>query len=68
MGTAERDGMLALAERHIRADSTLGVDKGYDVLRFVAELERRGVRAHIARHTTNGRRSPIYGRTARGKN
>lgn len=44
----------------------MGADKGYDVHDFVEQLEERGIRPHIARHT-NGRRSAIDGRAARGK-
>lgn len=66
-GTAERDGALELVSRHLPSGATLGADKGYDVRAFVKAIQRRGIRAHIARHTTNGRRSAIDGRTARGK-
>lgn len=66
-GTAERDGALELVDRHLNRGSTLGADKGYDVRDFVRQLERRGIRAHIARNTSNGRRSAIDGRAARGK-
>lgn len=66
-GTAERDGALDLVNRHLPPGATLGADKGYDVRAFVQALRRRGIRAHIARHTTNGRRSAIDGRTARSK-
>ena len=65
-GTGERDGALALARVHLKPGATLGADKGYDVHDFVAQLEQRGIRAHIARHT-KGRRSAIDGRTARGQ-
>lgn len=66
-GTAERDGALDLVNRHLPPGATLGADKGYDVRAFVQALQRRGIRAHIARHTTNGRRSAIDGRKACGK-
>lgn len=42
----------------IRADCTLGTDKGYDTLKFVAGSQERGIRPHIARNTT-GRCSAI---------
>lgn len=66
-GTAERDGALDLVNRHLLLGATLGADKGYDARAFVEAIQRRGIRAHIARHTTNGRRSAIDGRTARGR-
>lgn len=66
-GTGERDGALALVDAHLSRGATLGADKGYDVRDFVDQLRQRGIKAHIARHTTNGRRSAIDGRTARGK-
>lgn len=65
-GTAERDGALALVDAHLRPGATLGADKGYDTHGFVAELQRRGIKPHIARNTAN-RRSAVDGRTARGK-
>jgi transposase len=66
-GTGERDGALALlTAAQVKVGATLGADKGYDVQDFVASLEQRGIKAHIARHT-KGRRSAIDGRTARGK-
>jgi len=65
-GTAERDGALNLVDNHLQRGSTLGADKGYDVREFVQALRRRGIHAHIARNT-NGRRSAIDGRAARGK-
>ena len=65
-GTGEREGALALVDAHLRRGATLGADKGYDVHDFVEQLKRRGIRPHIARHT-QGRRSAIDGRTARGK-
>jgi transposase len=66
-GMGERDGALALVEAHLSAGATLGADKGYDVQDFVEPLTMRGIKAHIARTTSNGRRSAIDARTARGK-
>jgi transposase len=63
-GTGERDGALALVDAHLKPGTTLGADKGYDTHDFVAQLKRRGIHPHIARHT-NGRRSAIDGRCAR---
>lgn len=65
-GTGERDGALALVDEHLYTGATLGADKGYDVHDFVEQLEERGIRPHIARHT-KGRRSAIDGRAARSK-
>ena len=65
-GTGERDGALDLIDRHLERGDTLGADKGYDTHDFVAALKRRGIAPHIARNT-NGRRSAVDGRTARGK-
>ncbi len=65
-GTGERDGALDLVDAHVNAGATLGADKGYDTFDFVAALKRRGIKPHIARHT-QGRRSAIDGRTARGQ-
>lgn len=66
-GTAERDGALALIEAvKMRTGATLGADKNYDTQDFVEQLELRGIAPHIARNT-NGRRSAVDGRTARGK-
>lgn len=64
-GTAELDGALALADDHLREGVTLGADKGYDVKAFVQTLQQRGIAPHIARNT-NGRRSAIDGRRAKG--
>jgi len=64
-GTGERDGALALVDAHLPRGATLGADKGYDVHDFVGQLKQRGIKAHIARNTANGRRSAIDGRAAR---
>ena len=65
-GTGERDGALDLVDRHLESGDTLGADKGYDTHDFVAALKQRGIAPHIARNT-NGRRSAVDGRAARGK-
>ena len=58
-GLAEREAALELLERQgIGSGATLGADKSYDTRDFVARLDERGVRPHIARHTTN-RRSAV---------
>ena len=54
-GTGGGEGALALCDAHLRRGATPGADKGYDVQEFVEQLERRGIAAHIARSTTNGR-------------
>jgi transposase len=65
-GAAERAAALAMLDRRPRRGrrATLGADRGYDTRAFVAELRRRGVTAHVARHT-RGRRSAIDARTTR---
>ncbi|MBD8871205.1 IS5 family transposase, partial [Rhodanobacter sp. DHB23] len=63
-GTGERDGALTLVDAHLSPGATLGADKGYDVRDFVEQLARRGIKAHIARNTSHGRRSAIDARTA----
>jgi transposase len=65
-GTGERDGALELVDAQPEPVATLGADKGYDVKDFVAALEERGIAPHVARNTSNGRRSSIDGRSARG--
>jgi transposase len=65
-GTGERDGALALIAAHLKRGDTLGADKGYDTADFIATLDARGIKPHIARNTS-GRRSALDGRRARGK-
>lgn len=58
-GTSERDGALRLIdEMYLGKDCTLGADKGYDTRDFIAALQARGIRPHIARNTA-GRCSAI---------
>jgi IS5 family transposase len=45
-------------------DRPVGADKGYDTAKFVAALERRGIKAHVARKVSG---SAVDGRTARGR-
>lgn len=66
-GTGEREGALALVDAHLSSGATLGADKGYDVRDFVEQLAMCGIKAHIARNTSSGRRSAIDARTASGK-
>lgn len=67
-GTGERDGALAMLDGlRPRPGATLGADKGYDTQDFVAALKARGIKAHIARNTSDGRRSNVDHRTARSK-
>ena len=48
-GTAERDAALVLVDRlATRRRITLGADKGYDVMGFIAGLRERRVTPHIA--------------------
>ncbi len=70
-GTAEREAALALVDRlGTRRRITLAGDKAFDVREFVADLRKRKVTPHIARHEgvdKNGvrRRSALDGRTTR---
>lgn len=67
-GRGEREGALALIDaRGLRQGSTLGADKGYDTQEFAAELKARGIKGHMARNTSAGRRSAVDGRTAAGR-
>src|SRR5690606_5894941 len=67
-GQGEREGALALIDaRGLRQGSTLGADKGYDTQEFAAELKARGIKGHMARNTSAGRRSAVDGRTAAGR-
>ena len=70
-GTAEREAMLAMLDRH-DADRriTLGADKAYDVTAFVEALRGRRVTPHIAINGTISkrgvvRRTAVDGRTTR---
>jgi hypothetical protein len=64
-GTAERDAALLMAEA-IPGDQrvTLGADKNYDTVAFVAEARHLNVTPHVAQNN-KGRRSAIDGRTTR---
>jgi transposase len=65
-GHAERVAALHMIEPHADRPQaiTLGADKGYDAEDFVNELRSMQVTPHVARNIS-GRRSAIYGRTAR---
>jgi transposase len=64
-GTAEREAAIAMIEDLPSNDRiTLGADKAYDTLEFVAEMRRLRVTPHVARNTKR-RRSAIDGRTTR---
>ena len=64
-GTAEREAAVAMVEE-LGGDErlTLGGDKAYDTVDFVAEMRRLRVTPHVAQNDTN-RRSAIDGRTTR---
>lgn len=71
-GTAEREAALVLVDRLTRRQRriTLGADKGYDVMDFVAALRQRRVTPHVASDrrvskTGKVRRSGVDGRTTR---
>lgn len=65
-GTAERDsGSEMVGELPDNGKQiTLGGDKHYDTLEFVADLRSMGITPHVAQNNTN-RRSAIDGRTTR---
>jgi transposase len=64
-GHAEREAAFTMIDRTIRKDgATIGADRGYDVEDFVEQLDRRKLKAHVARKKTG---SAVDGRTARGK-
>ena len=63
-GRAEWEAAIRMIDRSVRKPgATVGADKGYDTAEFVAALERRGIRAHVARKVSG---SAVDGRTARG--
>lgn len=70
-GTAEREAALALVDQlGAKRRITLGADKAYDARAFVAELRKRKVTPHVAKHDyvdKNGvrRRSALDDRTTR---
>jgi IS5 family transposase len=64
-GAAEREAAVAMVKAAAAPDGiTLGGDKGYDDADFVAEMQRLGVVPHVARNTSNGRKSAIADKTA----
>ncbi|MDE2112503.1 MAG: IS5 family transposase [Alphaproteobacteria bacterium] len=72
-GTAEREEALGLVDSHrdrSKRRITLGADKAYDVMQFVADLRSRSVTPHIAidghlSSTGVPRKTAIDGRTLR---
>jgi IS5 family transposase len=64
-GRAEREAAIRMIDRSVRKPgATVGADKGFDTAEFLAALERRGIKAHVARKVSG---SAVDGRTARGK-
>jgi transposase len=65
-GTVEREAAAAMIVRHSPGAQriTLGADKGFDTVDFVADMRAFNVTPHIAQNTS-GRRSAIDGRTTR---
>ena len=61
-GTAEREAGLILLAASAPPGSTVGVDKAYDVVSFVAGARELGVTPHVAQKI---RGSAIDGRTTR---
>ncbi|HOA95694.1 MAG TPA: IS5 family transposase [Quisquiliibacterium sp.] len=65
-GLGERAAALAMLDATPGARvRTLGADKAYDTVEFVAECRRRNVRAHVAQNECARRRSAIDDRTTR---
>ena len=63
-GTAERETALDMIADTASAGSTVGGDKNYDTIEFVADCRALGCVPHVAQNTTN-RRSAIDRRTTR---
>jgi transposase len=63
-GTAERDAASEMV-LGLKEGATLGADKGYDTLGFVADLRAIGITPHVAQNIDKRRRSAIDGRTTR---
>jgi transposase len=64
-GRAGWEAAIRMIDRSVRKPgATVGADKGYDTTEFVAALERRGIKAHVASKVSG---SAVDGRTARGK-
>jgi transposase len=63
-GTAERTTGLDMIEQNARPGSTIGADKNYDTVEFVAGCRERGCTPHVAQNDSN-RRSAIDRRTTR---
>lgn len=61
-GTAEREAAKSMVARSVKAGSTLGADKGYDVAEFVRAMRQCRVTAHVAQKNKG---SAIDGRTTR---
>lgn len=63
-GTAERTTALEMIADHADAKSTVGADKNYDTVDFVATCRELGCTPHVVQNDTN-RRSAIDRRTTR---
>jgi transposase len=63
-GTAERTTALDMIEENARPGSTVGGDKNYDTVDFVAACRERGCTPHVSQNNSN-RRSAIDARTTR---
>jgi transposase len=63
-GTAERATALDMIEDNAKPGSTVGGDKNYDTVDFVAGCRERGCMPHVSQNDTN-RRSAIDARTTR---
>ena len=64
-GTAEREAAAEMLQQHSGGHRiTVGADKAYDTIDFVAEMRRQGVTPHVGQNNKN-RRSAIDARTTR---
>jgi transposase len=63
-GTAERATALDMVADNAKSGSTVGADKNYDTVEFVAGCRERGCTPHVSQHNAN-RRSAIDARTTR---
>lgn len=63
-GTAEVEAAQRMVRRSVPPGGTVAADKGYDQAGFIGQLDKQGVKAHVARKKSG---SAVDGRTARGK-
>ena len=64
-GHAERQAAIIMTDSTVRkGGATIGAERGYDVEDFIDQLDRRSLKAQVARKKTG---SAVDGKTARGK-